>query len=210
MIVLHLFIFIFSFLASANANNEFRDVTVYNQYDKEKISVFWIDQSNPDDEEGVFMFTLGPTEKRVMNSLDSHMFYAIFDSQENFGERCNPDTITIAPSKNDYYFGDFVSSANSKTETISKYNDGNVLNHPLIQIIGSPTTAMSAIFRCLATKVDYYYDDGKDGSFQGTLDMGKETTSATYEGHVFFFVRHGDKSKSKELARFTMNKDQVR
>ena len=37
--------------------------------------------------------------------------------------------------------------------------------------------------------------------------MGKETTTNTYEGHVFYFTEPGD--KNKELARFTMDKNVV-
>ena len=51
------------------------------------------------------------------------------------------------------------------------------------------------------------YDDGSEGVYQGTLTMGKETTTNTYEGHVFYFTEPGD--KSKELARFTMDKNVV-
>ena len=46
------------------------------------------------------------------------------------------------------------------------------------------------------------------GSFQGSLTLGKEYTINTYEGHVFFFTEGDD--KTKEYARFIMNKDQVR
>ena len=45
------------------------------------------------------------------------------------------------------------------------------------------------------------------GSFQGSLTLGKEYTINTYEGHVFFFTEGDD--KTKEYARFIMNKDQV-
>jgi hypothetical protein len=51
------------------------------------------------------------------------------------------------------------------------------------------------------------YDDGNDGVYQGSLTFGKESTTNTYEGHVFFFTEPGD--KSKELARFTMDADRV-
>ena len=45
------------------------------------------------------------------------------------------------------------------------------------------------------------------GSFQGSLTLGKEYTINTYEGHVFFFTEGDD--KTKEYARFNMNKEQV-
>ena len=36
--------------------------------------------------------------------------------------------------------------------------------------------------------MDMWYEDGLGGSFQGTLTLGKESTTNTYEGHVFFFT----------------------
>ena len=79
--------------------------------------------------------------------------------------------------------------------------DGRVI------VINEISTAMSAKFRCLAKKVDYYYDDGGEGTFQGTLTLGKETTTNTYEGHVFYFTMPG--RKDKEIARFAMDKNKV-
>jgi hypothetical protein len=79
--------------------------------------------------------------------------------------------------------------------------------HPSVRVIGMRSTAMAAKFRCLVPKTEYYFEDGRGGSFQGVLSMGKETTTNTYEGHVFFFTEPG--RKDKELARFEMNKNQV-
>lgn len=53
---------------------------------------------------------------------------------------------------------------------------------PVVTIIGTTTTAMAAKFRCFCKAADYYYDDGKEGVFQGQLEMGRETTINTYEG----------------------------
>jgi hypothetical protein len=76
-----------------------------------------------------------------------------------------------------------------------------------VSIIGVRTTAVSAKFRCLCAAVDYYYDDGGEGTLQGSLLMGKEATTNSYEGHVFFFTEKGN--KKKEIARFKISRDKV-
>eukprot|EP01034_Spumella_vulgaris_P042262 gene42262-52399_t len=75
-------------------------------------------------------------------------------------------------------------------------------------MINAPTTATSAKFRNLIpATIDIYYEDGGDGVFQGTLDLGKEYTINTYEGHVFYFTEKG--RKDQEVARFVIDKDVV-
>ncbi len=75
-------------------------------------------------------------------------------------------------------------------------------------MINAPTTATSAKFRNLIpATIDIYYEDGGDGVFQGTLDLGKEYTINTYEGHVFYFTEKG--RKELEVARFVIDKDVV-
>ena len=96
------------------------------------------------------------------------------------------------------------STTNYVFEPIGK----TVTKNPLVTILNVKTTAMSAKFRCFVpSKVHIWYDNGQDGSFQGSLTLGKEYTINTYEGHIFYFTE-GD-VKTKEYARFVMNKDQV-
>ena len=189
---------------SLSVDNKFRDVTVTNEYDDLEISVYWKDQSKPNND-GVFMFDLAAQGSTVMNTMAGHMFYADFKDVEaaklaGFSTpRCKPSAILIGPdNKNEYSFG---------TSSPVLQTAPSVLSHPLISVIGRGTTSMSAIFRCLAPKVDYYFDDGGEGTYQGTLDLGKETTSATYEGHTFFFTEH--KNKKNVLARHVMDKHKV-
>eukprot|EP00606_Chrysophyceae_sp_TOSAG23-5_P000953 GSChrysophyteH2.ASY1.ANO1.1426.1 assembled CDS len=79
--------------------------------------------------------------------------------------------------------------------------------HPGVTLLHSGTTAMSVKFKNLSPSCDYYYDDGREGVYQGRLQLGSESTTNTYEGHVFFFTKVGDKSAI--IARFSMHKDQV-
>jgi hypothetical protein len=66
---------------------------------------------------------------------------------------------------------------------------------------------MAAKFRCLCSAIDYYFYDGGEGLFQGSLTLGKETTINTYEGHRFFFTERGN--KETEISWHTMVKNQV-
>ena len=67
--------------------------------------------------------------------------------------------------------------------------------------------AMAAKFRNLSNKkIEFFYDDGRDGVPQGQLKSGHETTTATYVGHQFYFKEVG--KKSVEIARFVMKADQ--
>jgi hypothetical protein len=52
-----------------------------------------------------------------------------------------------------------------------------------------------------------WFENGKGGLPTGHLGMGQETTTSTYEGHVFFFTVSGN--KSEEVGRFKMEKNQV-
>lgn len=52
-----------------------------------------------------------------------------------------------------------------------------------------------------------YWEDGRDGLEQGVLQPGKETTTNTYEGHVFYFTQKG--KKSNEIARIHIYQNQV-
>lgn len=79
--------------------------------------------------------------------------------------------------------------------------------NPHITLLGTGTTAMSAKFRSLVPSMDMWYEDGRGGTFQGTLTLGRESTTNTYEGHVFFFTDSAD--RKIEYARFTMDKNRV-
>ena len=58
----------------------------------------------------------------------------------------------------------------------------------------------------LAIYISYFrFEDGSGGSAQGLLGVGKETTTNTYEGHVFFFTEQGN--KAKEVARVHITQD---
>ena len=101
--------------------------------------------------------------------------------------------------------GDFTESDEFVTRNRAKSTNSDL--HPAVTLLNSRTTAMSVKFKNLSPGCDYYYDDGGDGIYQGRLALGGESTTNTYEGHVFYFTRLGN--KDAVLARFKMHTDQV-
>lgn len=74
--------------------------------------------------------------------------------------------------------------------------------------IASQNIALSILIRSLVPgKIKIWYDDHRGGVESGHLAQGQETTTNTYNGHVFFFTDFND--KSKVYARYTMKADQV-
>jgi hypothetical protein len=56
-------------------------------------------------------------------------------------------------------------------------------------------------------KIQIWYEDGQGGVEQGHLKLGQETTTNTYEGHVFYFTDFDN--KEIVYGRFRMHKNQV-
>eukprot|EP00596_Hydrurales_sp_CCMP1899_P002160 CAMPEP_0119036200 /NCGR_PEP_ID=MMETSP1177-20130426/3728_1 /TAXON_ID=2985 /ORGANISM="Ochromonas sp, Strain CCMP1899" /LENGTH=495 /DNA_ID=CAMNT_0006995645 /DNA_START=160 /DNA_END=1644 /DNA_ORIENTATION=- len=184
---------------TATANTDERKVTVVNSYDK-KISLYWESPDETDDEV-YLMFTMEVNGTVGMNTYNGHRFY----SKETGTSERLPYVIDVNEASATYTIG----GQNEPTEDVKieidqKYKLPSNINP--ITIMGYRTTAMSAKFRCLCKAVDYYYDDGLEGTFQGSLTLGVETTTNSYAGHVFFFTEKGN--KKKEIARYTMRQAQ--
>lgn len=190
-------------------DNEARSIIVRNTYPDKDVELFW---QSPDSNDDVYMFAIYAQESANLNTFNGHNFFVREIGQE---ERL-ADTIDVTGKTKFYTIGpnadkgsgykskvsDGITPLADKRKTVKK----SVLDSPL-KIIGSRTTAMAAKFRCHCTAVDYYYDDGVDGIFQGSLTLGKETTINTYEGHVFYFTKKDD--KSVEIDRYQMREDKV-
>lgn len=201
-------------------------VEVKNNFVNQHLDIYWV--SNTEDED-VLILSLDPLEEKLMNSFVGHKFYAYADA----GVIVKPDEITITKGVTSYNFGEagqeytsqpieqstdhvnikkYATNSNRHVhENIEGVVEFNVRNetrrHPKIKLLNHKTTAMSAKFRCLVPNgIDYYYDDGNDGAFQGVLTLGRETTTNTYEGHVFYFTQKGNKNNI--IARFKMIKNQ--
>ena len=188
-------------------------VIILNSFPDKSIKLFWEDpRSNQD----VLMFEIAANSSASLNTFNDHRFYGkVQDVDERLPGtihiRQNTDFYSIGPEESKNYrfsvldgitpqFG--VDNNPSRKVTSRSDHSGSP-----ITIIGARTTAMAAKFRCHCSSVDYWFDDGKSGSFQGSLTLGKETTTNTYEGHVFYFTEKGN--KSNEIARYEMSKDKV-
>jgi hypothetical protein len=183
-------------------------VSFLNTFTDKSISVNW-DSERPG-EDAVHMFDIPAKHNSNLNTFVGHRFF-FTDPEDPANERI--DEVVIIPKKRTYVIGPNSEASKLATSTPRaqpsyELSAGKALTADgRVTVIGRPTTSMSAKFRCLAKEVDYYYDDGREGTFQGTLTQGKETTTNTYEGHVFYFTKKG--KKHEEIARFSMRKDQV-
>lgn len=180
-------------------------VSFVNTFDETTLSVYWV--SDRPGDPSVHMFDIPPEHSSEINTFVRHQFY--FTDLEDPEDRI--DEIQIVSHKKSYFVGprdQETTIATIRPKATYKDSARKALSSDgRVTLIGHQTTAMSAKFRCLAKKVDYYYDDGGAGTFQGTLTLGKETTTNTYEGHVFYFTMPG--KQHQEIARFSMNKNQV-
>jgi hypothetical protein len=97
--------------------------------------------------------------------------------------------------------GDHVSSSKIQYKTATSYVQINhsfvTRPHPFVSHIpGQRTTAVAAKFRSLSSRsLDMWWDDSKDGVYQGRLMPGKESTTNSYEGHVFYFTDVNNKAE---------------
>jgi hypothetical protein len=110
------------------------------------------------------------------------------------------ETINILPKEQPSLLPFHPSSIKFNTSFVSR-------KHPyVIPIPGQRTTACAAKFRSLSSRtINMWWEDGKGGLFQGTLQPGQESTTNTYEGHVFFFT--DSKNKQDVISRIVITKD---
>lgn len=163
-----------------------KQVTVTNHYEF-SLSVFWGFNATQE----LLLFEIEPAESVEFNTYDGHSFFAT-DAEDHtkvlntFSVYEGTRNITIRPKT--------FSHETSRTSPVT--------------LMGKKTSSVTAKFRCLCTEADYWHDDGKGGSYQGTLTWGKEASTNSYEGHVFFFTEKGN--KSNEYSRFTLTQSMVR
>lgn len=116
--------------------------------------------------------------------------------------------IAMEEGDNQFYVGSSEDSLPVAASSSESYEQLLLPSHPYIKLLNMHSTAMSAKFRCLVVDgCDIWFDDSNGGIPQGTLKLGQESTTNTYEGHVFFATKKDD--KDAVLATFEMLKDKV-
>lgn len=164
-----------------------RHVEVTNRCN-ESISLFW--GSNADEE--AHMFDLEPLETSTLNTFNGHSFFATYFAKEKniivaFSIQDGIDSVIVIPKEE---------------------RSGSAEIDSPVRLMGLKSKSLTAKFRCLYPALDYYYDDGMEGLFSGSMVLGTEVSTNTYEGHVFYFTEKGN--KSNVIARLTMTNKQVR
>lgn len=183
---------------------ETASVTVENTYTDKDVELFWQD---PQSDDVVKMFNIASQESAQLNTYNGHNFFV----KQIGADTRLPDKIDVVSGVKYYYVGPKGKGHKLQKKTLpdlglTKGGNKKILESPLT-MIGTKSIAMAAKFQCHCKAVDYYYDDGGDGVFQGSLTLGKETTINTYEGHTFYFTQK-DKKKNV-LARYLMVVDKV-
>ena len=78
----------------------------------------------------------------------------------------------------------------------------------VIRYSGQKSQSVAAKFRSLSRRtLAIYWDDGREGVYQGLLRPGLTTQSNSYSGHRFYFTE--EKDKSKVVADVTIDKDKI-
>jgi hypothetical protein len=169
--------------------------TFSNLFPNETLLLYWEAEKYEDD---VFISSIQPGEPSHVTTFTTHSFYAVL--QSNKDTRAYPGSVTVGVTERGEE--DFSYSFGPDPPAWSK---GAL--HPRVKYINQVSQSIGARFKSLAPSIDIWYEDGKDGSYQGSLKLGQETTTNTYVGHVFYFTEAGN--KKKELARHVMRKEQV-
>eukprot|EP01035_Chromulina_nebulosa_P017509 gene17509-23068_t len=196
-------------IGASNSSDKLRTIKIANEYDFD-ISVYF-----EDGETGSFLANISPNNIIQVSALSGHRLYA---TDANGWDRLSD--INIVPNKDKYSFKSLKQDTNSEfiensTKEGSSYYTLNVRResraNPKVKGLNRQEKAigaMAAKFRSLSSKtVDLWYDDGEDGIYNGHLDEGQETTTNTYEGHVFYVTRAGN--KEEVITSFEMDPNQV-
>lgn len=228
MIALVLFLLVLCVVPSMADDSMRVDLT--NTLDEE-VSIIWYN-----DEEVAHIMDVGPGETKFMNTFYGHTFYCMRADDED--EKRFFD-FEVVDEQDHFYIADdsmfsMVFDRMQKTstaklsldgETILDESDGHLdpasppagkkkepmkILHPRVKPLNIRSTSVGAKFKSLYHKpLNIWFDDGQGGTEQGLLGPGKETTTNTYEGHVFFFTENDKRGgkKGREVARFKITQE---
>jgi hypothetical protein len=182
-------------------------VTFENHYQNETIQLFWVSEKGEE-------FLIGdiPIDESIRVDTTLYHTFSAKGSESSF--IANPPLITVKPNKRAYSFEPFSAFSSSSTSSFTKSSSLSAASEtipapkPFIKVLNRASTSCNAKFRNhVPNAIDIWYDDGRDGTYQGTLDLGKEYTVNSYVGHVFYFTEKGN--KSKVYIRHTVAADKV-
>lgn len=190
-----------------------KTITIENKYDS-IIHLYWTKSKSDSISQGALISQIQPNSMSDINTFVGHSFFGTYTNGIEVQPilRAFPEFIDVTANTNHYVFEPLNRKQKNNLININLppkllSNNNKITNHSAVKILGVVSTALSAKFRCyIVTGCDYYYEDNRGGSFQGTLKLGKETTTNTYIGHVFFFTDMGTKN---EIERFTMIKEKM-
>lgn len=178
---------------------DLKTVTIQNLFLDEIVIYF------DDSEAGTFLTNIQPFEKSKLKVSPGHVLFCTeLMSMEILA------TVTIREDTDYYYLQPLNHLPVSRNKAV-KYKLNHIQlsrPHPQVVVLNQHTTAMAVKFKSLSSRpLDFWFDDGGNGIFEGHLSMGQETTTNAYLGHNFYFALSGN--KSVVIARFTVKDDQV-
>jgi hypothetical protein len=178
---------------------ELRVVTLTNMF-PEEIELYF-----DDNEAGIFLTNMNPYESTKFSASNGHVLYA---TGENSVERLA--SITIRENVDMYRIQPSRRLPLPRNERV-KYEIGSremKRKHPQVVLLNSHSSGMGAKFKSLSNRMlDLWFDDGREGIYEGHLRPGQVTTTNTYIGHKFFVTVHG--KKSEVVSKFTIRPDKV-
>jgi len=193
-IIFSYFILLLLFHSSNSLEEGQLHVTFINLFDK-TISVFY-----DDGKYGYFINEIPASQSVDINTFVGHKFYATF-----VGKLDRVAEVTAKFGQSIYYVGDVwghdsenvglsltrrvISSDNDSTRrtlNVAFRQQDHSLVLPLTEVSPNGFTVF-AKFRSISPRtLDFWFDDGGEGIYQGFLLSGAETTSSTAPGHVFY------------------------
>eukprot|EP00607_Mallomonas_marina_P002246 CAMPEP_0182438228 /NCGR_PEP_ID=MMETSP1167-20130531/85614_1 /TAXON_ID=2988 /ORGANISM="Mallomonas Sp, Strain CCMP3275" /LENGTH=398 /DNA_ID=CAMNT_0024631491 /DNA_START=84 /DNA_END=1277 /DNA_ORIENTATION=+ len=185
-------------------------VTVENEFDEEVELYF-------EDENPLLMGLIKPKTSFKMNTYVGHSFFAAKLDNDDDDEKDEKELeilteFQILPGQTVYTLPSS-SSSSSSSSLASKHINTEVRTHPHpnVQYLDEGiSTSVNARFKSLSSRIlDLYYDGGRGqkGSLQAVLAMGQETSTASYEGHQFYYTPHDEPEVI--LGRHVVSKDVV-
>lgn len=150
---------------ATTAQEDARAVQFFNAYRNQTISLFWDGSASGSD--SVHMFDIDAQTTADVNTFLDHVFFAT--PADDRTTRVQPFQLVITETKDVYTFG---------VPESARTGEFKVLN-PKVKYINQRTTSISTKFRCLARKVDMWYEDGRGGNVASSSTKPTMTTHAS-------------------------------